>query len=372
MIYFDYNATTPLDPAVRAAMIDSLENHHGNPSSSHRLGRQVRTAIDQARQQLADLLGADPQEIVFTSGGSEANNHALKGVAFAKGQGQIIISAVEHPAITNPARWLADHGFEVTTVPVDSTGLVDPDDVRRAITPKTILISIMLANNEVGTLQPLTDISVIARQAGVLLHTDAAQAIGKIPVNVDGLGVDLLSIAGHKFHAPPGIGALYMRRGIKLDTLIQGAGHEQGRRAGTEAVPAIVGLGVAAQLAQTHLVQAGPDQIRDLRDRFHTGLSDALGVRIVLNGHPDLRLPNTLNLGFVDQIGPTLLARMDNLAASSGAACHADVAEPSAVLKAMNVPRNVALGAVRFSLGRYNTPQEVDQAITQVTAASSA
>lgn len=372
MIYFDYNATTPLDPAVRDAMVHSLDTHHGNPSSSHRLGRQVRAAIDQARQQLADLLGADPNEIIFTSGGSEANNQALKGVAFHKSQGHLIISAVEHPAVCQPARWLADHGFELTVVPVDRAGRVNPDDVRRALTPQTILISIMLANNEVGTLQPLTEIAAIARQAGVLLHTDAAQAIGKIPVNVDDIGVDLLSMAGHKFHAPPGIGALYIRRGSKLDTFIHGAGHEQGRRAGTEAVPAIVGLGVAAQLAMEDLARGGADNIRGLRDRFHIGLSDALGDRVVLNGHPDLRLPNTLNLGFVDKIGPELLARMENLAASSGAACHADRAEPSAVLKAMNVPRKIALGAVRFSLGRFNTAQEVEQAITQVTTAVSA
>ncbi|MFQ5489564.1 MAG: cysteine desulfurase family protein, partial [Phycisphaerae bacterium] len=240
------------------------------------------------------------------------------------------------------------------------------------VTPQTILISIMLANNEVGTLQPLTDIAAVARRAGVLLHTDAAQAIGKIPVNVDDVGVDLLSVAGHKFHAPPGVGALYIRRGTQLDSLIHGAGHEQDRRAGTEAVPAIVGLGVAAELAQKDLADAGAGRVCTLRDRFHDQLKETLGDRIVLNGHPDLRLPNTLNLGFVDRIGPDLLASMDNLAASSGAACHADRAEPSAVLQAMNVPRPIALGAVRFSLGRFNTSDQVDQATAQVTAAVNA
>ena len=366
MIYLDYNATTPLDPRVADAMTPYLREHHGNPSSSHALGRTVRAAVDNARRQVADLLGASPGEIVFTSGGSEANNHALKGVAWARGSGHMVISAVEHPAITVPCRWLESRGFGLSVVGVDSTGLVDPDDVRRAIRPDTILISIMQANNEVGTIQPIAEISRIARQAGVLMHTDAAQAVGKIPTRVDELGVDLLSVAGHKFHAPPGVGALYVRDGLKLESLIHGAGHEDGRRAGTEAVPAIVGLGRAAELAPQYL---GDETIRTLRDRFHQRLTEALDDRVVLNGHPELRLPNTLNVSFKGHVGAELLARLDNVCASPGAACHADRVEPSAVLQAMGIPRDIALGAVRFSFGRFNTQGEVDQAAAEVVRA---
>ena len=369
MIYLDYNATAPVDPRVADAMLPYLREHHGNPSSSHPPGRTVRAAVDKARQQVGSLLGTSPGEIVFTSGGSEANNHALKGVAFAHDQGHIIISAVEHPAIAVPARWLADRGFELTVVGVDSTGLVDPDDVRRAIRPDTILISIMLANNEVGTIQPIAQIARIARSAEVLMHTDAAQAIGKIRTTVNDLGVDLLSVAGHKFHAPPGVGALYVRADVELESLIHGAGHENGRRAGTEAVPAIVGLGTAAELAGPYVRD---EKIRNLRDRFHAGLTDALGERVILNGHPTLRLPNTLNVSFPGHVGAELLAELENICASPGAACHADRQEPSAVLQAMGVDREAALGAVRFSFGRFNTEQEIDQAVGEVARAVNA
>ncbi|HUU83682.1 MAG TPA: cysteine desulfurase family protein, partial [Phycisphaerae bacterium] len=300
---------------------------------------------------------------VFTSGGSEANNHAVKGVAFAAGEGHVIISAVEHPAIAVPARWLTDHGFDLTVVGVDSTGLVDPDDIRRAIRPDTILISIMLANNEVGTIQPIAEIARMARSAEVLMHTDAAQAVGKIRTTVNDLGVDLLTVAGHKLHAPPGVGALYIRAETELEPLIHGAGHENGRRAGTEAVPAIVGLGAAAELCSPYLRD---ETIRELRDRFHTGLIEALGDRVVLNGHPTLRLPNTLNVSFRGQVGVELLGEMENVCASPGAACHSDRPEPSAVLSAMGVDRELALGAVRFSLGRFNTEAEVDEAVGEV------
>jgi len=363
MIYLDYNATTPPDPRVTEAIIPCLSEHHGNPSSGHGPGRAARAAVDQARQQLADLLGASPQEIVFTSGGSEANNHALKGVAWSRRSGHLITSAIEHPAIAVPCTWLQMQGFDVTTISVDSTGLVDPDDVRRALRPDTILISIMLANNEVGTIEPIAEISRIARKAGVLMHTDAAQAVGKIPIRVEELGVDLLSVAGHKFHAPPGCGALYIRQGVQLRSLIHGANHENGRRAGTEAVPFIVGLGLAAELAGQQL----SDQvIRQLRDRFHRTLTDALGDRVVLNGHPELRLPNTLNVGFKGRIGAEVLSRLKEVCASPGAACHFDRHEPSPVLQAMGVAREVALGAVRFSFGRFNTEQQIDQAAAEV------
>jgi cysteine desulfurase len=366
MIYLDYNATTPLDPRVVDAMLPYLREHHGNPSSSHAAGRAVRAGIDHARSQVAASLGASPEEIVFTSGGSESNNHALKGIAFARGSGHLIISAVEHPAITVPARWLAERGFELTVVGVDSTGLIDPDDVRRALQPNTILISVMLANNEVGTIEPVAEIATIAREAGVLMHTDAAQAAGKIPVRVTDLGVDLLSVAGHKLHAPPGVGALYIRKGLELESLVHGAGHESGRRAGTEAAPAVVGLGAAMALAEEYM---GDPTIRNLRDRFHAALTDALGDRVVLNGHPELRLPNTLNVSFPGHVGLDLLAKLDNICASAGAACHADRHEPSAVLQAMNIPRDVALGALRFSFGRFNTSDEIDDAIANVVGA---
>ena len=366
MIYRDYNATTPLDPRVADAMVPYLREHHGNPSSSHGPGRIVRAAVDQARRQVADLLGARPEEIVFTSSGSEANNHALKGVAWSRGQGHIIISAVEHPAVTAPCRWLEAQGFGLTAVGVDSTGRVEPDDVRRALRADTILISIMLANNEVGTIQPIAEISRIARQAGVLLHTDAAQAVGKITTRVHDLGVDLLSLAGHKCHAPPGVGALYIRDGVELESLVHGAGHESGRRAGTEAVPAIVGLGRAAELTGQYLAD---ETIRTLRDRFHHKLTEALGDQVVLNGHPDQRLPNTLNLSFKGRVGLELLAKLDNICASPGAACHSDRPEPSAVLQAMGVNPRLALGAVRFSLGRFNTADEIDEAAAAVVGA---
>ena len=365
MIYLDYNATTPLDASVMEAMMPYLRTHHGNPSSGHALGAVTRQAVNNARQQVADLLGAVAEQIVFTSGGSEANNQAIKGVAHrlnSRGD-HIIISAVEHPAVQMPCAFLERQGFRVTRLPVDSTGLIDPDDVRKAVTAKTILISIMHANNEVGTIQPIAEISEIARGAGIWLHTDAAQTVGKIPVGVDDLGVDFLSVAGHKVYAPPGIGALYIRSGIDIEPLIHGAGHENGRRAGTEAVPNIVALGAAAEIVRQDLMSS---KIRSLRTRFHKLLADGLGDRVVLNGHPEKRLPNTLNVGFRGLIGSEILARLDGLCASPGAACHYETHEPSPVLTAIGVPRDIALGAIRFSLGRPTTDDEIQQAATKV------
>ena len=311
------------------------------------------------------LLRNTPQEIVFTSGGSESNNHAIKGVARRLGSkgNHIVTSAVEHPAVLKPCDYLEQEGFRVTRVPVDGTGLVDPDDVRKAMTADTILVSIMHANNEVGTILPIAEIAHIAHEAGVWMHTDAAQSIGKIRANVDELGVDFLTIAGHKFHAPPGIGVLYVRAGIEIEPLVHGAGHEQGRRAGTEAVPNIVALGAAAKYVGT----GGDDgRVRGLRDKFHELLTDGLGDRVVLNGHPAKRLPNTLSVGFRGLIGTAILARLEDVCASPGAACHATSQEPSAVLKAMEVPRDVALGTIRFSLGRPTTEAEVAEAAGRV------
>ena len=335
-IYLDYNASTPIDPAVGAAMRPFLEGQFGNPSSGHWAASGAGTALEVARSQVAALLGAENSEIIFTSGGSEANNLALKGVAWAlKHKGNhIITSAVEHPAIIGPCRFLEQQGFAVTIVPVDQVGRIDPDDVARAITPRTILISIMHANNEVGTIQPIAEISRVARAHGVLLHTDAAQSVGKIATDVNVLGVDLLTIAGHKVYAPKGIGALFVRRGMSIEPLIHGAGHEAGRRAGTESAFLSVGLGKACELAR----DLGPmDQVRVLRDHFWQMLQQRFGKRVLLNGHPVHRLPNTLNVSFVGQVGGEILARLEGVAATTGSACHSGRVELSPVLKSMGV-----------------------------------
>jgi len=364
-IYLDYNASTPVDPAVAAAMRPFLEDHFGNPSSGHWAASGASAALERARSQVADLLGAESDEIVFTSGGSEANNLALKGVAWAlKDKGNhIITSAVEHPAIVGPCRFLEQQGFAVTIVPVDRVGRIDPDDVARAITPRTILISIMHANNEVGTVQPIAEVSRIARAHGVLLHTDAAQSVGKIATDVNALGVDLLTIAGHKVYAPKGVGALYVRGGTPLEPLIHGAGHEGGRRAGTESALLAVGLGTACMLARS---LAPMQQVRALRDRFWQKLQDAFGNRIVLNGHPEQRLPNTLNVSFLGRVGAEVLARLDGVAASTGSACHTGHVELSPVLRAMQVAPEVGMGAIRFSLGRGTTNGEVDSVVARL------
>ncbi len=367
MIYLDFNATTPLEDSVVEAMWPYLKEHHGNPSSGHALGRKMRSAIDRAREQVARLLGASPDEIVFTSGGSESNNFVLKGMfeRYAGRPCHIVTSAVEHPAILAPCAFLESRGCKITKVPVDGTGWVDPEDVRKAITPDTILVTIMHANNEVGTIQPLADIARIAHEAGVPVHTDAAQSIGKIDAKVDDLGVDFLTLAGHKLYAPAGVGALYIRSGQEIEPLIHGAGHEKGRRSGTEPVPSIVGLGVAAELA----ADTNSGKSRGLCAKFHNLLREGLGDRVVLNGHPENRLPNTLNIGFRELIGQDILAKLPEIAASPGAACHGGRHDPSQVLSAMNVPRDIALGAIRFSLGRHTTESEIDTAAAMVVAA---
>lgn len=366
-IYLDYNATTPIDPAVAEAMQPYILQHYGNPSSTHAYGRAAREAVEDARARVAALLGCSAAEVVFTSGGSESNNTVLKGIAATyrhKGQ-HIITSAIEHPATLNPCRYLEQQGVRVTYLPVDSTGMVDPDDVRRALTPQTILISIMHANNEVGTLQPIAEISRIARAHGVLMHTDAAQSVGKIPTLVDELGVDLLSVAGHKVYAPKGIGALYIRAGVTLEPLIHGAGHEAGRRAGTENVILAVGLGKACEVAQADLPRY-QREVRQLRDLFWQELGKRYGDRIVLNGHPEQRLPNTLHVNFRGVIGAELLDRLPEIAASTGAACHAGEIALSTVLEAMHVPPELGMGAVRFSLGRYTTHQDIERALAAI------
>ena len=362
-VYLDYNATTPVDPAVVAAMRPYLEWEFGNPSSAHAYGQAAREAVEHARRQVAELLGAEPEEIVFTGGGSEADNLALCGVAFSqRDRGRhMVTTAVEHPAVLHTCRYLQRrHGFAVTVLPVDGTGLVDPDEVRRAIRSDTILVSVMNAQNEVGTVQPVAEVAAVTRERGVALHTDAAQSAGKVPVRVGELGVDLLAMTGHKLYAPKGVGALFVRSGLTLEPLIHGAGHEGGRRAGTENVAGIVGLGKACALARKHLVE-DTTRLRGLRDQLSRRLEAAIpGLR--LHGHPERSLPNTLNIGVPGVEGDELLAAAPGIAASTGSACHAGRAEPSAVLMAMGLPEKEALTAVRLSLGRFTTEDDVHRA----------
>jgi cysteine desulfurase len=347
-------------------MLPYLREHFGNPSSTHPFGVTAKRAVERARGQVAGLLGCLPSEVVFTSGGTESNNYALKGVALAGRErgNHVITSAVEHPAIIQVCNWLEGQGFRITVLPVDQRGLVEPEHLERAITADTLLVTVMHANNEVGTIQPVGQLAEIAHRHGALMHTDAAQAVGKIPVCVSDLGVDLLSIAGHKVYAPKGIGALCMRKGVKLLPLMHGAGHEGGRRPGTENVLEIVGLGQACEIAGRDL-QQNVAHFQAMRDRLHEGLLAELGGGAVrLNGHPDLRLPNTLSLSFRGVEANTLLSRIgEHVAASAGAACHAGGVDVSAVLTAMDVPLEWAMGTVRFSTGRGTTSEEVDRAI---------
>jgi cysteine desulfurase len=369
-IYLDYNATTPIDPAVVEAMEPYLREQFGNPSSDHAYGERTRAAVQIARAQLAALLDAAPEEVVFTGGGSEANNLAIKGVAYAlRARGNhLITSAVEHPAVAEPLRFLERQSYQVTTLPVDADGRVDPDLVAAAITERTILVSIMHANNEVGTLQPIRAIAEIAHARGVLVHTDAAQTIGKLPVRLPDLGVDLLTVAGHKFYAPKGVGALIVRKGVPLEPLIHGAGHEGGRRAGTENVPYVVGLGRAAELAMERL-PVYQERVGALRDTLHRRILERVSSAI-LNGHPVERLPNTLNLGFPGVNAATLLAAIrDQVACSTGSACHAGHAAASQVLLAMGRDLELAAAALRLSVGWATTAEEVQQAAEAIGAA---
>ena len=362
-IYLDYNGTTPHDPEVIAAMRPFLEEQFGNPSSGHEFGLKPRQAVEAARRQVAALIHCHPDEIVFTSGGTESNNSAIRGLVRAlrhKGR-HIVTSAIEHPAVSEVCRYLQADGFETTCVAVDGTGMVDPDEVEKAIRPDTLLISIMHANNEVGTLQPIAEIAAAARRHGIAMHTDAAQSLGKIPTDVRALGVDLLSIAGHKLYAPKGIGALYVRRGVQLEKFMHGAGQESGRRAGTENVLEIVGLGKACEIAARDLKQ-NMAHMRSMRDRLHQALAGRL-KEVRLNGHCEQRLPNTLSLAFKGAQADRLLDSIAaEVAASAGAACHAGSVSLSHVLQAMQVPVEWAKGTLRFSVGRMTTPSEIDRA----------
>jgi cysteine desulfurase len=362
-IYLDYNASTPIAGQVRKAMLPFLENHYGNPSALHLAGVGAKQAVEHARRQVATLLNCKPSEIVFTSGASESNNNVLKGVfqRLKEKGNHIITTKIEHPSIIKPCEYLEKQGAKITYIEVDQFGRVNPHEIEEAITDKTILISVMHANNEVGTLQPIEEISEIAKKHHVLFHTDASQSVGKVPVDVGELDVDFLSLAGHKVYAPKGIGALYIREGIELEPLIHGAGHESGRRAGTENVLLAVGLGEACEVAHQNSDQN--IQIQELRNYFWDGLRQLPNVVLSLNGHPELRLPNTLNINFENRVGQDILDSVPQIAASTGSACHTGKVNLSPVLKAMGVKESVGKGAVRFSLGRYTTKSEIDTTV---------
>lgn len=372
-IYLDYNATTPVAPEAVEAMLPYLREHFGNPSSTHPYGDAAREAVAEARRSVGNLLNADPDTIVFTGSGTESNNLAMEGVARA-GQGRrrhIVTSAVEHPAVTEVAHWLAGQGFRVTTLPVDEYGRVRAEDLDREMGPETLLVSVMHANNEVGTIQPIAELAEIAHRHGALMHTDAAQSVGKIPVDVEALGVDLLTVAGHKLYAPKGVGALFVRPGVRLDPVLHGAGHEGGLRPGTEAVAQLAGLGEAARLAARGMA-AETGHLRSLRDRLEAGLRRELGEKAVRrNGHPEERLPNTLSVSFRGVRADALLASVaDTVAASAGSACHAQDVRLSPVLSAMGVDPEWGMGTLRLSVGRYTTGEEVDEAVRVLAAAS--
>lgn len=371
IIYLDYNATTPIDPEVAEAMKPFLGPLFGNPSSTHFYGTQARKAVERARLQIAELLNCTPQEIIFTSGGSESNNLAIKGAAYAnrhKGN-HIILSAVEHPAVTEVCQFLHKNGFDITVIGVDSFGLIDFTELEKSIRPTTILISVMHANNEVGTIQPVKEIGELARKHEILFHCDAAQSVGKIPVDVQKMHADLLSVAGHKFYGPKGVGALFIRQGVKLEKLIHGADHERNMRAGTENILEIVGLGKAAEIARYELEKYHSDT-QQLRDYLYEQLKKEL-TDIHVNGHPSLRLPNTLNVSFAGVEASTLLAALPGLAASAGAACHSEHVTVSQVLQAMKVPAHLAIGTIRFSVGKNTTIQELDSATKMIVDAVS-
>jgi cysteine desulfurase len=364
-IYLDYNATTPIAPEVAEEMLPYIHSHFGNPSSSYDIGRHNREAIEKARMQVTGLLGAKPEEIIFTGGGTESNNHAIRGAVFANQQKgkHIITSAVEHPAVTEVCSYLEKQGYEITRLPVDSFGNVNPEDVEKTIRPDTVLITIMHANNEVGTIQPIKEIGEIAKKHGVLFHTDAAQSVGKITTDVNELGVDLLSIAGHKLYAPKGVGALYVREGIKLENLIFGAEQERGLRPGTENVPYIVALGKACEMAEQNL-ETNSRHLFHTRQRLLDGLKAKCRTTIHMNADLNNCLPNTLSIAFENVDAHTLVSVVKTkILFSTGSACHADSVEISPVLKAMQINPRTAAATVRISTGKYTTEEEIDLAV---------
>ncbi|KPK40325.1 MAG: cysteine desulfurase [Omnitrophica WOR_2 bacterium SM23_29] len=368
IIYLDNNATTPLHPEVMKAMLPYYKDIYGNASSVHFKGRQAKKALEESRGAIGDLLGTESVDVIFTSGGTESDNFAVKGIAFAnrdKGD-HIVTSSVEHLAVASTCKYLESQGFRVTFLPVDKYATVDLNALRDSITPKTILVSIMHSNNEVGTIQPIAEVAKIVRQKGVYLHTDAIQSFGKLPLNVEELGVDLLSISAHKIYGPKGVGALYIRKGVKIEPFYHGGHHERSLRAGTENVPAIVGFAKAAEIAKRHMKEES-ERVRNLRDMLHKGLTDRLDG-IYLNGHPTERLPGTLNLSFESVEGESLLINFDlkGICASTGSACTSGSTEPSHVLMAMKVNPQLAQGSIRFSLGVFNSKEEINYCLEEI------
>jgi cysteine desulfurase len=370
-IYLDHNATTPVLPEVLEAMLPYMTEHFGNGSSIHSYGREARNAIDTAREQVADLIGAkSPSEIVFTSCGTEADNHAIKGIAELQSArnvgGHIITSSIEHHAVLHTCQHLEKRGFEVTYLPVDRYGRIRIEDLREAIRDTTILISVMHANNETGTIEPIEAVCQVASEHRIPVHTDAVQSIGKLPVNVQELGVNMLSLSGHKIYGPKGIGVLYIRRGTRLENLLHGGSHERNRRAGSENVPTIVGLGVAAVLAKQRR-EAYAQHLKRLTSKLRDGLHERLDY-IYENGHPEHCLPGTLNMSFEFVEGESLILRLDmeGICVSTGSACTSGSMEPSHVLAALGLPPQLAQGTVRFSLGRENTEAEIDEVVEKV------
>lgn len=364
-IYMDHNATTQPRPEVIEAMLPYYKDVFGNASSVHRFGKEAHKGLDEARDKVARIIGADSDEIVFTGCGSESNNYAIKGAAWSrKSKGNhIITSKIEHLAVLEVCKYLEKQGFEVTYLPVDEYGIVSPDDLEKAIKPKTILVSIMYANNEIGTLQHIGELAAITKNKGILFHTDAVQALGKIPVDVKELDVDFLSMSAHKIYGPKGAGAVYIRKGAKIDSLIHGGHHEKNRRAGTENVPGIVGFGKAAELIQSELGEERR-HLTELRDILYHEISAKI-KNVKLNGHPSFRLPNTLNVSFAYIEGESIIMSLDleGVAVSTGSACTSGTLEPSHVLNALKVPSEMIQGSVRFSLGRINTIEEVNYII---------
>jgi cysteine desulfurase len=373
MIYMDNNATTRTDPRVVEAMLPYFTERYGNAASlTHAFGREADEAVDRARQQVADLIGAHPRDLVFTSGATESNNLALKGVAamYRHRGNHLITVATEHKAVLDPIQRLGREGFQVTILPVDAHGLVSVEQVAQALTDKTILVSVMAANNEIGTLQPIGAIGRLCKERGVLFHSDAAQAAGKVPLDVEDMGIDLLSLSAHKMYGPKGVGALYVRRRdprVRLEPQMDGGGQERGLRSGTSNVPAIVGFGLACELCRQEMAGEA-NRLTNLRERLRDGIQEQLSD-VTLNGHPTQRLPGNLNLSFAHVMGEALLMSLKDVAVSSGSACTTASLEPSYVLKALGVEDELAHGSIRFGLGRFNTEEEVDEVIREVVRA---
>jgi cysteine desulfurase len=366
-IYLDYNATTPLLPEVVDAMLPYLHEHFGNPSSRHIYGRRTHDAIEHARSDVAALINSHADEIIFTSGGTEANNLAIRGTNLGTSRRRIVTSTIEHPAVARPVSWLERRGWDIVRVGVDAGGRAHVCELDPAITPATAIVTIMHSNNETGVFQPIQEAVRFARRAGASVHTDAAQSVGKVPIDVRAMDVDMLSIAGHKLYGPKGVGALYLRRGTVLEALTLGAGHERGLRPGTENVASIVGFGAACAMAQHDLDEQGA-RVRALRDRLWEQLAQAI-PQLALNGHVDNRLPNTLNVRFPQASGEALLAATPQIAASTGSACHDGDESASAVLLAMGIPAKAALGSIRLTLGRATTGSEIDRAASALASA---